>query len=159
MLLPPCPTNLLAARLAQVTELAPLAMLPSFLLRRKVLRPMATMVGGTMLAAALAMRHGWAINLGGGMHHAWRDQVCAHAHVQVCAGANACMHVCMRVCVFFCICRPAGESSCSTAVPLLQLPNPTQGGGWCAYADLTLALRRLRAAWSRTGRTCRSARR
>lgn len=59
----------------QVTELAPLALLPSFLLRRKVLRPMATMAGGTMLAAALAMQHGWAINLGGGFHHAAPDNV------------------------------------------------------------------------------------
>lgn len=55
----------------QVTELAPLALLPAALLRRKVLRPMRYMVGGTMLAAALAIEHGWAINLGGGMHHAW----------------------------------------------------------------------------------------
>lgn len=78
----------------QMTELAPLALMPACLLRKKVLRPMATMAGGTMLAAALAVERGWAVNLGGGMHHA------AHG----------------------------------------------RGGGWCAYADLTLALRRLRAA-------------
>lgn len=36
---------------------------------------MATMAGGTMLAAALAMQHGWAINLGGGFHHAAPDNV------------------------------------------------------------------------------------
>ena len=78
----------------QVTELVPLAFLPPFLLRRKVLRPMATMAGGTMMAAALAMERGWAINLGGGMHHASHDQ----------------------------------------------------GGGWCPYADIHLAIRRLRAA-------------
>ncbi|EFN54902.1 hypothetical protein CHLNCDRAFT_23994, partial [Chlorella variabilis] len=77
-----------------VTELVPLAFLPPFLLRRKVLRPMATMAGGTMMAAALAMERGWAINLGGGMHHASHDQ----------------------------------------------------GGGWCPYADIHLAMRRLRAA-------------
>ena len=59
---------------AQVTELVPLVFLPAFLLRRKVLRPMATMAGGTMLAAALAVEHGWAINLGGGMHHAAHDE-------------------------------------------------------------------------------------
>lgn len=78
----------------QVTELPPLLFLPSFLLRRKVLRPFATHAGGTMQAAALALQHGWAVNLGGGMHHA----------------------------------------------------APDAGGGWCAYADLWLALRRLRTA-------------
>lgn len=56
----------------QVTELAPLAMLPHCLVDRQVLRPMRTHVGGTALAAALAVVHGWAINLGGGMHHAHR---------------------------------------------------------------------------------------
>lgn len=28
-------------------------------------------VGGTMLAAALAVERGWCVNLGGGMHHAY----------------------------------------------------------------------------------------
>jgi hypothetical protein len=49
-----------------------------------------------MLAAALALERGWALNLGGGMHHASTDA----------------------------------------------------GGGWCPYADLHLAMRRLRAASS-----------
>lgn len=83
---PPCPH--------QVTEMAPLLFLPSAVLRRKLLRPMATMAGGSMLAAALAMRDGWAIQLGGGMHHA----------------------------------------------------APDDGGGWCPYADIWLALQRLRQA-------------
>jgi histone deacetylase 11 len=78
----------------QVTELAPLAALPAVLVKRKVLRPMATMAGGTMLAAALAFERGFAVNLGGGMHHAC----------------------------------------------------PDAGGGWCPYADIHLAIRRLRAA-------------
>ncbi|KAI7842582.1 hypothetical protein COHA_003686 [Chlorella ohadii] len=65
--------NSSSLKVAMVTELAPLAFLPTFLLRRKVLQPMATMAGGTMLAAALAMQHGWAINLGGGFHHAAPD--------------------------------------------------------------------------------------
>lgn len=78
----------------QVTELVPLVFLPPFLLRRKVLRPMAAMAGGTMLAAALAIERGWALNIGGGMHHAM----------------------------------------------------PDSGGGWCVYADVHLAIRRLRTA-------------
>ena len=78
----------------QVTELAPLALMPAWLLRQKVLGPMRLMAGGTALAAALALERGWAINLGGGMHHA----------------------------------------------------SYGDGGGWCAYDDITLAAARVRRA-------------
>lgn len=57
-------------KVAMVTQLAPLALLPAFLLRKKVLHPMRLMAGGSVLAAALALERGWALNLGGGMHHA-----------------------------------------------------------------------------------------
>jgi hypothetical protein len=79
----------------QVTELAPLALLPISLVDRQVLQPMRLHVGGTILAAALAITQGWAINLGGGMHHA----------------------------------------------------HSADGSGWCPYADITLAIHRLR--WER----------
>eukprot|EP00878_Enallax_costatus_P020621 GHUV01021806.1.p1 GENE.GHUV01021806.1~~GHUV01021806.1.p1 ORF type:complete len:252 (+),score=62.81 GHUV01021806.1:2675-3430(+) len=69
-------------------------MLPHCLVDRQVLRPMRTHVGGTVLAAALAIVHGWAINLGGGMHHAHRED----------------------------------------------------GSGWCPYADITLAIHKIREA-------------
>lgn len=81
-------------KVAMVTELAPLALLPAAALRRKVLRPMRLMAGGSILAGALALERGWAVNLGGGMHH---------AHV-------------------------------------------ADGGGWCAYDDISLMLRVLWAA-------------
>lgn len=81
----------------QVTELAPLALLPMFLVDSKVLQPMRMHVGGTVLAAALAVTKGWAVNIGGGMHHAHRED----------------------------------------------------GSGWCPYADITLAIQRLR--WVRSG--------
>lgn len=54
----------------QVTELAPLALLPMALVRAKVLDPMAAHAAGSCLAAGLAVCHGWAVNMGGGMHHA-----------------------------------------------------------------------------------------
>jgi histone deacetylase 11 len=79
-------------KVAQVTELAPLAVLPHFLVDRKVLQPMRLHVGGSALAAAFAVSHGWAVNLGGGMHHAHRED----------------------------------------------------GAGWCPYADITLAVQRIR---------------
>lgn len=79
-------------KVAQVTELAPLAILPNFLVQRQVMSPMRLHVGGTVLAVGLAVVHGWAVNLGGGMHHAHR----------------------------------------------------ADGSGWCPYADITLAVRRVR---------------
>lgn len=57
-------------KVAIVTELAPLAFLPASLLRRKVLKPMRMMAGGSVMAGAMALERGWAVNLGGGMHHA-----------------------------------------------------------------------------------------
>ncbi|KAG2440273.1 hypothetical protein HXX76_004385 [Chlamydomonas incerta] len=58
----------------QVTELAPLAMLPNKLLQWRVVAPMRMHVGGTMLAMGLALERGWAVNVGGGMHHASADR-------------------------------------------------------------------------------------
>ncbi|KAJ9524459.1 hypothetical protein QJQ45_019579 [Haematococcus lacustris] len=84
-------TNL---KVVQVTELPPLLLLPPALVQWKVMAPMRLHVGGTMLATALAVERGWAINLGGGMHHAYYSN----------------------------------------------------GMGWCPYDDITLAIRRVRAA-------------
>ncbi|XP_062842937.1 histone deacetylase 11 isoform X2 [Trichomycterus rosablanca] len=60
-------------------------------LKRKVLRPLRTQTGGTIMAGKLAMDRGWAINVGGGFHHCSSDK----------------------------------------------------GGGFCAYADITLAIKFL----------------
>lgn len=57
-------------RIVQITELPPLLLLPNFLLQRAVVTPMKFHVGGTMMAAALAVQRGWSVNVGGGMHHA-----------------------------------------------------------------------------------------
>lgn len=58
-------------KVAEVTELPMLLMLPMWLLQWRVVKPMKYMVAGTMLAAALAIERGWSINIGGGMHHAY----------------------------------------------------------------------------------------
>lgn len=58
---------------ARITELLPLKFLPSRLIRSQVLEPMQYMAGGTVQAAVAALQRGWAINLGGGMHHASFD--------------------------------------------------------------------------------------
>ncbi|XP_025106879.1 histone deacetylase 11-like isoform X2 [Pomacea canaliculata] len=76
---------------AGITEVPPVALLPNFIVQRKVLRPLRFQTGGTILAAKLAVERGWALNVGGGFHHCSADK----------------------------------------------------GGGFCAYADITLALRFL----------------
>ncbi|CAN9512182.1 unnamed protein product [Ophioblennius macclurei] len=76
---------------ATITEIPPLMFLPNFLVQRKVLRPLRTQTGGSIMAGKLAVDRGWAINVGGGFHH------------------------------------------CSSE----------KGGGFCAYADITLAIKFL----------------
>ncbi|XP_053295793.1 histone deacetylase 11 isoform X2 [Pleuronectes platessa] len=76
---------------ATITEIPPLMCLPNFLVQRRVLRPLRTQTGGTIMAGKLAVDRGWAINVGGGFHHCSSDK----------------------------------------------------GGGFCAYADITLAIKFL----------------
>ncbi|XP_042147844.1 histone deacetylase 11 [Ixodes scapularis] len=81
-----------SAYVATVTEVPFVAFLPNCMVQRRVLRPFRYQTAGTILAAGLALDHGWAVHLGGGFHH---------------ASAN-------------------------------------QGGGFCCYADITLAVQTLR---------------
>ncbi|XP_068018732.1 histone deacetylase 11 isoform X3 [Melanerpes formicivorus] len=76
---------------ATITEIPPVAFLPNFIVQRRVLRPLRTQTGGTIMAGKLAVDQGWAINVGGGFHHCSSDK----------------------------------------------------GGGFCAYADITLAIKFL----------------
>lgn len=56
--------------LAQITELGFLRFFPDRLSHNIVLEPMLYQTGGSLQAAQAALEHGWAINLGGGFHHA-----------------------------------------------------------------------------------------
>uniref|UniRef100_A0A8C2VHJ9 Histone deacetylase 11 n=1 Tax=Chinchilla lanigera TaxID=34839 RepID=A0A8C2VHJ9_CHILA len=47
---------------ATITEIPPVIFLPNFLVQRKVLRPLRTQTGGTIMAGKLAVDRGWAIN-------------------------------------------------------------------------------------------------
>ena len=69
--------------------MAPVALLPNFLVQRKVLNPLRLQTGGSIKAGELAVQYGWSINIGGGFHH------------------------------------------CSSK----------RGGGFCAYADITLLIK------------------
>lgn len=60
--------------LANVMELHILRVIPPALNRNLLLEPMLYQMGGSLLAAQAALRHGWGINLGGGFHHASRHK-------------------------------------------------------------------------------------
>ncbi len=56
---------------ARIAEVPPLAFFPNSLLQSRMLAPMRYATEGTFLATKLALEnYGWAINLGGGYHHA-----------------------------------------------------------------------------------------
>ncbi|XP_022732583.1 histone deacetylase 2-like isoform X3 [Durio zibethinus] len=68
-------------------KVPPLAILPNWLVRMKVLSPFRRQVGGTILAAKLAKEQGWAINVGGGFHHCSSGRgggFCAYADISLC---------------------------------------------------------------------------
>ncbi|CAL1529385.1 unnamed protein product [Lymnaea stagnalis] len=69
---------------AGITEIPPVALLPNFLVQRKVLRPFRYQTSGTIMAGKLALERGWAINIGGGFHHCSSDRgggFCAYADI------------------------------------------------------------------------------
>ncbi|XP_028575842.2 histone deacetylase 11 isoform X1 [Podarcis muralis] len=71
---------------ATITEIPPVLFLPNFLVQRKVLRPLRTQTGGTIMAGKLAIERGWAINIGGGFHHCSSDKgggFCAYADISL----------------------------------------------------------------------------
>ncbi|KAK3101685.1 hypothetical protein FSP39_005453 [Pinctada imbricata] len=80
-----------SVNVASITEVPPVALLPNFIVQRKVLRPFRYQTGGTIMAGKLAMERGWSLNIGGGFHHCCSEK----------------------------------------------------GGGFCAYADITLAIKFL----------------
>jgi len=59
--------------MAEICEMPALKYAPNSIIQSKMLNPMKFAVQGTIVAGELAMKNGWAINLGGGMHHASHD--------------------------------------------------------------------------------------
>ncbi|HXW86177.1 MAG TPA: histone deacetylase [Candidatus Bathyarchaeia archaeon] len=55
---------------ARIAEMPPLAFIPNVLLCKKLLHPMRLATQGTIIGIEKAFKHGWAINLSGGYHHA-----------------------------------------------------------------------------------------
>ncbi|XP_019392505.1 PREDICTED: histone deacetylase 11 isoform X1 [Crocodylus porosus] len=76
---------------ATITEVPPLFFLPNFFVQRKVLKPLRTQTGGTIMAGKLAIDRGWAINVGGGFHHCSSDKgggFCAYADITLAVKGN-----------------------------------------------------------------------
>jgi len=73
-----------AINLTEILEVAPVALFPWQLTHKQVLSPMLYATGGTLMASKAALQRGWAINLGGGYHHASSDQgsgFCVYADI------------------------------------------------------------------------------
>ncbi|MCK5242346.1 histone deacetylase [bacterium] len=73
---------------AEIAEIHALAYLPNGILDNGILKPMRLATGGTMLGCDLAKKHGWAINLSGGYHHAKADAgggFCYYADIPIAA--------------------------------------------------------------------------
>ena len=62
-----------AGLIAKIIGVPQVATLNIHELRYKLLKPFKYQTGGSVLAGKLAMERGWAINLGGGFHHAHRE--------------------------------------------------------------------------------------
>lgn len=80
--------NHTATAVAKIVEIPSLAKLPNWLVDRYVLAPMRKQTAGTLLAANMALRTGWAINLGGGFHHAKTgsgEGFCVYGDIQLAA--------------------------------------------------------------------------
>lgn len=105
------------AYVAGALELPIVARLPRPLLEWAVLRPMRWATRGTLLAAAAALEHGLAINLGGGFHHAKPargEGFCIYADI-----ALAVAHL-----------RRQGQLSASAPIAYVDL-DAHQGNGVC----------------------------
>lgn len=59
---------------ARISEIPALTLLPRPLIERHLLRAFRFQTGGTAMTTELAVAQGWAINLGGGFHHAGLTQ-------------------------------------------------------------------------------------
>ncbi|XP_054168916.1 histone deacetylase 11-like [Oppia nitens] len=54
---------------AKASEVCPLVLCPICITERKLLQPIKWQTSGSILAGFLALKYGWAINIGGGFHH------------------------------------------------------------------------------------------
>ena len=73
-------------KLAKILEVGPLGILPARIVDWRILKPMRSASGGTLLACRNALNNGVAINIGGGYHHADADEgggFCVYSDVPI----------------------------------------------------------------------------
>ncbi|RWS08576.1 hypothetical protein B4U79_12635 [Dinothrombium tinctorium] len=71
----------------RAAEVPLLLCIPMFLIRSKLLTPLKWQTAGTVLAGYVALKHGYAINLGGGFHHCSAESAggfCMFADITLC---------------------------------------------------------------------------
>ncbi|MCP9262809.1 Histone deacetylase 2 [Dirofilaria immitis] len=73
---------------AKIIEVTPVAFIPPCIINKILLTPFRYHTGGTILAAKLALTSGWAINIGGGFHHASRSKGGGNGHENDFSGDN-----------------------------------------------------------------------
>lgn len=123
---------------ATITEIPPVAFLPNFVVQRKVLKPLRTQTGGTIMAGKLAVDRGWAINVG---EYKFRDTLngvlkASDFHLHLFAKSINVFSIWLFFSMWLFIpspfsCSGGGFHHCSS----------DKGGGFCAYADITLAIK------------------
>uniref|UniRef100_A0A8R1IA22 Histone deacetylase 11 n=2 Tax=Caenorhabditis japonica TaxID=281687 RepID=A0A8R1IA22_CAEJA len=99
---------------AQIVEVGFVGCLPPCVIESKLLHPLRMQAGGSVLAANLALKYGWSINVGGGFHHASRRFL-------------KLLLIYPGMVIIIIILKQTGST----------------GGGFCFYADITMAIRDL----------------
>ena len=87
--------------MALITEVAPVALVPNFVLQRKLLTPFREQTGRTVLVSLFVCLFGSLLIL---------LCVCMCVYVYVCMCVCAHMHVCVRTCMCVCMCVCVCES-------------------------------------------------
>lgn len=77
---------------SRVMNLPDLGRLTSKEIADKVLAPILLATGGTILGVELALKHGWAVNLSGGFHHASREKAEGFCFIADTPVAFKCFH-------------------------------------------------------------------
>ena len=97
-------------------------------------------VGGTMVAAGLAMQYGWAINIGGERDTPLGVYVDASNHIQHASLTVRSPAIWIHSCALI---RATQNPPHSGG---MHHAHASTGMGWCPFADITLAVQRLRQA-------------
>ncbi|XP_047637872.1 histone deacetylase 11 isoform X1 [Phacochoerus africanus] len=112
---------------ATITEIPPVIFLPNFLVQRKVLKPLRTQTGGTIMNCRGAQATWSLLGVGASYTHLSAPPTLERAANRVCGAGKLAVERGWAINV------GGGFHHCSS----------DRGGGFCAYADITLAIKFL----------------